>query len=397
MSFVGVDMGASNTRFVDNTLKFDSIPNNMFLIKDIDRRIDLLPESDENGGIDLKSALDITITKTEGATDFFPTRALIGSMAERYNSSNVRPSMAMNKHKQEINYISVLVSAAIAKLESKLADDEMELNIALPPIEVNYAKDYMKEQLSGKFELQFNKYNNTVITLNITEVYCYEESYLAAIAFRFDLSGKVREEAKPYLKSTMLSLDIGASTSDLATIKDGKYLEKSGQTYKNGGNVIRDIVKDSIREIEGYEIDIEASEKLISTGLLPYGNKTKDYSQQLKEAKIEFSSRIVNDMQTYFTKTGVPLQSIQVILVSGGGSMRSEYMGENNEIIVTTPPTSDFITDQLKVICPGVDVIAYKENPRMANCIGLAIRGKANALLKARKLAEQSAVLQTKA
>lgn len=389
MSFIGIDIGASSTRFVSENGKIGVLPNNMVII-DLGERVDLVPYSGNDDEESLKNALDVTIAKTSGESDFFPARALIGSMAERFSPNNVRPSVMQNKHKQQVNFISALTATAYNKLLHGISDD-IHMYIALPPMEVNTAKDYVGEQFTGTFEVTFNKLNSRKINVNIVSVSCKEESVMALLAFYFEMRGSLREEAKQYARGNVLSIDIGASTIDIAVVKDMKYLEKSGQTYKTGGNVARDMVANDIRALYGYDPTDGETETVMSEGRLPMGNSFVDMKESVDKAKKAFAAQVVNNIQSYFRLVNIPIQSIRAIVVSGGGSMRSEYSDDDNETIVVSQPISAFITEELHKVCNTIDVVPFSKNPRQANVIGLYINAALDQLK--RKKQEESLVI----
>ena len=91
---------------------------------------------------------------------------------------------------------------------------------------------------------------------------------------------------------------------------------------------------------------------------------------------MECAKGIATSMQTYFRSIGIPIQSIRAIIVSGGGSMHSQYVNEDGEVIVTSEPMSKYITEAFKEICDGVVVESYGGSPRTANISGLFIRAK---------------------
>lgn len=367
MSFVAIDVGASSTRFCSDNGNIMILPNNMAMIEE-DTRVDLEPYGDT-----VELALDVKIKKEESNSDFFPARALIGSMANRFSANNVRPSGMSNKHIQRVNYISIITAIAVNKLKTGI-DEDIDLYLALPPNEIKVAKDYVSEQLMGTYEVELPKFKGEVVKFNIKSVQCFAESYMASMAYFFNMNGTIREEAQEYNTGNVLSLDVGASTSDLAIVENMRYLEKTGQTYKIGGNIIKDLVADYVREEFGYDIQDEVLELAVSEGRLPMGNSYVNIGLQLENAKKEFAQQVVAQMQNYFRKVGVALQSIRCIVVSGGGSMKSEYTDENGVNIVTSEPTSYYITEALKDVCKGVDVVAFSDNPRLANTIGLFIR-----------------------
>jgi hypothetical protein len=236
MSFVALDIGASNTRFTSDNGRIDVLPNNMVMLgKETKVDLEVTDDSIEN----IKNALEVQIEK-DGESEFFPMHVLIGSMASRYASTNKRPSVNGSKYSQPVNYASAITAIAVNKLMFNLAED-IDLYIALPPIEVKTAKEIVKNNFVGKYKVVFPKLNGgTTINFNITNVVCYEESFMAMLSYFFDMNGKMKESAKKYATGCLLSLDIGASTTDIAIVQGGKYLEMSGQTYRTGGNVARD-------------------------------------------------------------------------------------------------------------------------------------------------------------
>jgi hypothetical protein len=306
----------------------------------------------------------------------------MGNLAMRKASANVRPSVLLHKSKQQMTYISAITAIAVAKLKpGEGMPDEIELYVVLPPAEVKTSTEAFSDEIKAEYTVTFNKIEKTV-TFKITNVYVYAESYMAILAYFFDSNGKVREKALRFAKGTVLSLDIGASTTDLAVVTDMKYLEKSGQTYRTGGNIARDIFIDAIREKYEFDMPIEAAELAIAEGRLQLGNSYVTCQEEVYEAKRGFALQIVEMMNGYFRKIGIPIQMIRAIVVSGGGSMAGSYVDSNGNVIATSEPMSSFITTELSKVCDKT-VIEQFENPRMANIIGLYIRANVNEVIKA--------------
>ena len=380
MSFVAVDLGASSTRYVSDPGKISVIPNNMVLL-DINTNVDLDPYDDK-----VENALEVTIVK-EGDSEYFPVKALIGQMAERYSSNNERPSVLRNKHVQRINYISGIVAAALSRLEHGI-DEDVSLYVALPPIEARTAKAIVSENFTGRYTVKLPKYRGGAeISVNVVDVSCFEESFMAVLSYFFDITGVPRASAKKYMTGNILSLDIGASTTDLAIVKNGTYLDKSGQTYKTGGNIARDFLIDEIRGKYGFDLPSNDAEVTMSEGRIQLGNTYADVSDIVAAAKSNFANSVVNQMQGYFRQVDIPIQTIRAIIVSGGGSMQSQYIDDNGEEVETSKPMSYYITQALQAVCPGVDVEPYGESPRLANISGLFVRAKVDQTKKLKKQA----------
>lgn len=378
MNFTAVDLGASSTRYTSDCGKISVIPNNMVFL-DPDKKVDIEPYDDS-----IESALEVKIVK-EGDSKFFPVKALVGQMAERFSSNNDRPSVLANKHVQRINYVSGVLAVALSKLAYGL-DEQIKLYVALPPIEVKNAKEIVKENFIGDYTVTFPKYKGgTTVKFSIVDVACHEESCMAVLSYFFTLEGIPNQENKKYLTGNVLSLDIGASTTDLAIVRNGGYLDKSGQTYKTGGNIARDYLIDTIRAKYGFDLPARDAELTMAEGRVQLGNKYEDVSDLVDEAKRNFAKSVVNQMQGYFRQVDIPIQTIRAIIVSGGGSMQSEYVNEQGETVKTSEPMSHYITEALKEICDGIEVEPYGDSPRLANIKGLFIRAKVEAVSQARK------------
>lgn len=205
---------------------------------------------------------------------------------------------------------------------------------------------------------------------------------MAILSYFFGLDGKPKAESAKYLKGTVLSMDIGASTTDLAIIKNGRFLEKSGRTYPNGGNIARDYLIDAAMGKLNYPLGLEDATMAMAEGRLQFGDQYIEITELLDEAKEEVARNLVTYMDAYFQRTQIPMQAINAIVVSGGGSMKSQYIGDDNEPHITSKPLSEFITKALANKCSGVAVVNHSDNPRFANIYGLYIKAQLDAMRK---------------
>ena len=388
MSFVALDLGASSTRYVSNSGKFSTLPNNVVFVEKEDENgikvANFDPIDIEVTGGDITDALEVIIQHPDDHSGYFPMHAVMGSLADSYSPNNEYPSILMRKCEQRINYLSSIVAIAVSKLQHNL-DDKINVYIALPPSEVKESKDIVKNNLIGHYDVNFVKYNGGVtVSFDIVNIKCAEESYMAATSYFFDINGTIRDKARPYLTGIVLSLDIGASTTDIAIVKNGRYLDKSGRTYRTGGNVARDALIEYVLSTEGYTLPTEEANITMAEGRLKFGNKYKDVSGVINEAKEKVAVSLVNSINNYFASRDIPLQTINAIIVSGGGSMSSQYINSDSEVVVTSKPMSEFITNALKNICDGIVVESHGDNPRMANINGLFIRAHFDAVAAAK-------------
>ena len=384
-NFVCVDCGASSTRYVSTAGNIDILSNNMVMIE---QSADVTMENYEET---ITDALDVTIESSH-KNNHFPCRVLVGTLAERYDKNNIRPNAMTNKTTQTTTYISIVLATALKRLRENLSDD-IELYITLPPVEAKWSYQTAIETLVGSYTVKFNQFENKEVRFNITKVNVFAESYMSLMSFFFNMNGAARDEVKAYRDGIVLSLDIGASTTDLAICKNKKYLDKSGYTIKAGGNITRSHFQEQIKGKYGYDITIEGSEKAIAEGRLQIGNTFVECGEEVNFAKSQLADTIVNEIQSYFGNVGIPPQEIKAVCVSGGGSLAGMYLNDEGEFVQTSRPVSDFIMDKLHSICPAVEVIPYGEESRLANIKGLFIRANI-AIMIAERTAKASATVK---
>lgn len=385
MSLVAVDLGASSSRYCSDSGIISVLPNNMVFLPNMETS-DIQTDT-----TDIESTLEVKIEKTNGNNDneYFPANVLVGIMAEKHRSTDERPSVNAHKHAQRINYISAVLAVAVSKIKYNLTDP-IDLYLATPPIEIKQASEAFKTGLVGQYRVTFPKFNGgTTVEFTIEDVSCSEEALMASTSFFFNSNGAPKEDNKKYLTGTILSLDIGASTTDLAIIKSGRYLDKSGQTYRIGGNVARDNLIEQVCGRYAIDLPIPDAEKAMSEGRLQLGNTYDDVSDLVNLAKTELAKQLTQNMPTYFKRVEVPIQTINAIVVSGGGSMQSQYINDNGEVVKTSEPMSYFVTKELTSWCRGTDIVEYGEEARFANIKGLYIKAKFDSIRKAQKKTEE--------
>lgn len=379
MSFVCVDIGASNTRYTDEHGVLRTVDNSMiFLGKE---GASIMPDSP-----DLDSSLEVRIIKNDGDTNgFFPAYVMLGIMADRYRGYRNAPDINIVKHKQRINYISAVLVCALSKVhaeeDGKVMDNSIILNIAVPPTDVKAAEEYFASGLVGYYTVEFPKYKGGKrVSFNITEVNTYAESHMAITSFFFDMNGKARVENKSLLNGTVLSLDIGASTTDLTVIKNGRYLDRSGRTIRLGGNIARDKLIDEISTEFGIDYPIEEADRIMREGRIQMGNNYVDASELVNNAKRALAAQLMQYITNYFKSIEIPITLINAIVVSGGGSLPGQYRAEDNSRLQTSEPMSKFVTEELIGISQHTQVVEYGNDARLANIRGLYVRSMLNYL-----------------
>lgn len=345
--FVAGDIGTSETRICADGNITLRIPNNCVFLEGPTL-------ASFEAGKDNLTSIEAVI---EGLEDK-PITVLYGEMAARYSANNLRPSPLEAKYKQHINMVSLIVGTALARLEK--ANTPSDLYLALPPIEVAKARKVLKSSIGGEYRVEFPKLNRAA-RVKFSEIYCFEESRMAGEAFMEQL-------APEYKEGTVLSVDIGAGTTDLALFINGVFHERSAKTYKVGGNTAREFLIDDIAVEYDCELPVADAETVIETGLLKLGNTKASVVTNVNEAKSQFADTLLENITQYFRAVGVPIQTVNAFIVSGGGALAGG--GEGARSVVS------YVVDALKVICPGIDTIEYKGDARMANIDGLCLTAR---------------------
>lgn len=382
MSFVCVDIGASgSTRYTSNNGEVNELSNSYVHIPIGETS---LVSIDTN---DIESCLEVKITKNEPEqktvdetkdVDFFPANVLVGVMAAKAGGTPERPSVQKAKYRQRNNFISAILACAVTKVKYDITED-IDLYVAVPPSETygNTAENEFRARLVGTYNVEFPKYMGGVtVTFRIKDAKVYAESYMSATSYFFDMSGRIREQARNFMSGTVLSLDIGASTTDVSIVKQGRFLDSSGRTLHYGGNTAREHLSNALSIIEGIDFPIEDLDRAMAEGRLQDGNGWKDVSSLVNAAKQYLADALVAELENYFIRVKIPVKTINAIVVSGGGSLQSQYADGNGQIVKTAEPMSFFVTKKINTWSQNTVIASYGEDARYANIKGLYVRAK---------------------
>ena len=323
MNFVALDIGASGARFTTSSGAIQSLPNNVaFITKKDDSGnvvMDPTPVEVRNTDDDILNNLEFIIEKTSGQSDFFPMHGLMGNMAEAYGVAMTYPNSLASKGRQPVNYLSTLIAVTLSRIQYPTLGDNISLYVALPPAELSINKENYVNNVKGSYKVNLPRYmNGQTIEFSIDTVKCYEEGVMAVRSIFQTVRGETRENYRSYIPKTLLSIDIGASTTDIAIVKGGRYLKKSGRTIRKGGNTVRSKMTDRINAKFETEINVDSANMAMAEGRVQYGGTYKDVSDILDEAKAYVAHGIIEDMVNYFSTIDIPLTSIHAIVVSGG-------------------------------------------------------------------------------
>lgn len=256
-----------------------------------------------------------------------------------------------------------------------------DLTVLLPPQQVQNreAIDKLKEDLKAISGVEIVYPTNTDADIKISNVTVQQEGYTAFYGTIFD-----RRTKRPYpglanvLQSRSLVLDIGAGTTDVMVVDAGRAISSSEKTINIGGN---DVLGKTIKFSGKDNRSSEVFEDAVSTGYIMSSNKKVSVVEAVNQAKIEVSQILVHKLiNDYFNETDIDLETIQYLIVVGGGTLDAENPDIEN--------LSQSIIEELRDSAENIELITANEKtyisdelmqkdslvtPRTVNVIGASI------------------------
>lgn len=303
-----------------------------------------------------------------------------------YNGGAIRPSASGLRKYQDIASKLALVNAfrfgfeAIADItggDISMLEIDWKLCMLLPP-----------EDLDGDGPKQLATMARSISNIefimpemkkaiNISKVRVFSEGLCALVAVVLETPQRPRKEYEYLTDSdeTTLIIDIGAGTSDLSLTQGINVITSSRYTANIGGNNVNERVDDLLRRR-----NIRLSDKIIAKGAVSgevkLGGKKEDISKEVDAARSEISQALVNETNKFLERNKYSLQSINNLLICGGGAVDSEIEGVKS--------LADYVISYIQRISKYINIISLPEevnekgvrekvSPRMLNIIGATI------------------------
>lgn len=224
-----------------------------------------------------------------------------------------------------------------------------ELTILLPPSQEKAGGLVLQETLVGQIPVKF-ELPKADARINITKVTIRAEGMMSYTGV---LLSKTRRQPRPnkifMQKAKVMVLDIGAGTTDLIVIDQGKAIERSKYTIDLGGNNITQTLRTTVQTNLEIRLSAQVFEQGVITGKVKQGLKEHDVTDELIGAKRSVAAKISKEVKDYLESSGIEANSIEYILVVGGGSIPSE----NDKV----KPISDYLLDSIKRFAPQVGLV----------------------------------------
>lgn len=295
-------------------------------------------------------------------------------------STTQRPSALHKKYNSLPSKLSIMNGlkrgyedvAEFADCDLTSVNVSWDLVLLLPPEDVDEGAKQIAELArtidSIEFLMPELKKNISINSINV-----YPEGFCAYIAVVFESKKKIRKSHAYLVEPTETTLiaDIGAGTTDFTVAKGGKIITSTRFTRAIGGNNVHRRVGKLLRE-RGISLPENFIREGTETGFVRSGSKEYDIKEEIATAKRDVSKQLVDAVEEFFENNMIPIQSINNLLLCGGGAMESDVEG--------IEPIADYITDFITSISPDIrrvelpeDEDGEKLSPRLLNVIGAGI------------------------
>ena len=315
-----------------------------------------------------------------------------GEIADtEYGMSITRPSALIQKYKSAETMKAVANALCqgimeVADMNGAELDDinvSWDVFVLLPPGHIEERVHTDTGTVSGaEFLARHIKALNEInfllpklhVDVDIESVTVFPEGHCAFMAVLFEHKGKIREGYKDLVTSPTIIIDIGAGTSDICVVENGKTIINTRHTANYGGNNVHAKVADLLKAdgIQLYDSDVR---KGTVSGYVMDGAKKVRIERKIDIAKQQVANLLVNDIQRFFEAQGYPPQKLAKLLVCGGGAEKAE-----SEKII---PLGNYIDHYMKQLSPNIENVEYPEveingemvqiSPRLLNIYGAMI------------------------
>lgn len=307
-----------------------------------------------------------------------------------YNGGSIRPSASGLRKYEDMACKLALANAFrfgyesvmdITGSELEALQISWELVLQLPPEDLDGDGPRRLAELARSITHIDYLMPNMSVDVSIAQVKVYSEGMCALVAIVLENPQKPRPEYS-YLQDpeelTMI-IDIGAGTSDLSLAQGIKIITSSRYTANIGGNNVAEKLDDLLRRKK-----LRLSDKIISggavSGKIKLGSTMQDISKDVDIARSEVAQSLINETNKFLERNSYSLQSINNLLICGGGAVESEIPGVQS--------LAEYVIKYIKQIAEYINVIELpyvtnedgvreKVSPRELNIIGATILAEA--------------------
>lgn len=301
------------------------------------------------------------------------TRWATGNIVEReFGTGALRPTGDRAKATAETTQLAFIRALyegylSIQKMVGGSLDSidvAWDIHTLLPPIEMRIGAPKLVETLKEITEINFLQ-PGFQKAFKINSLQVYPEGFSAYIGAAFDPEGpSLRSGVKDFVTGSTLVIDVGAGTSDFCVIAENAMIEGTKHTAKVGGNNVRAALRQVLQENDVVVKD-EALTSAAETGELKRGSRTQDVTALVNSARANVAATLKQEVLQFIESSSFPLQSIEYVLVVGGGAKGTP---DNPELV----PLGKYLEDEFKSYSDAMEIFP---TPKGVDLRGLNLEG----------------------
>lgn len=283
-----------------------------------------------------------------------------GLLCRKEYRGSVRPSAATYRKYEDIASKLAITNAFrvgyemlsdIMNCEVSMIDVNWDVIILLPPEDMDLGVERISDMIMEIKEIDFVMPDiQRTIKINEGGIKVLPEGFCALIAVLFESKDKMRDEYSYLVQpdTTTLICDIGAGTTDLTITNGCNIVTSSRYTANIGGNNVSALLEQLLKK-RSIRTTSERLSNAVQTGQVKVGARTLDISEDLKRSKGEIAQKLLNEINGFLERVDLPIQSIDNILVCGGGAADSVLEGVDS--------LGDYIVRFVRELSPYINVV----------------------------------------
>lgn len=306
----------------------------------------------------------------------------VGDLCRREIPADLRPSAIEKKYRSDVSKLSMIQAFLqgyidVANMMQSSVEDidvEWDVVVLLPPADISVGSEFIGKMVRSieKIEFIMPKVQKDIL---VKDVRVMPEGFCAYLGVLFDMRRKVRPEYAHLKKETTLIFDIGAGTTDISVIEDGKIISATKYTVTLGGNNVHQKVK-SMLNASGKTFPESMVQEGVEKGFIKSGNMKYPLVKEIAKAKNETARGIVNSVRDFFESSQYPIEKIENLIVCGGGAIDANIDGVH--------PLSLYLVEYMKKLTRNITLVELPKivdnegvedtvSPRILNVLGAGI------------------------
>lgn len=305
----------------------------------------------------------------------------VGDLCRREIPADLRPSAIEKKYKSDVSELSMIQAflqgyldiANMLQVEVSDVNVEWDVVVLLPPADIAVGSELIGKMVRGIGKIDFTM-PEVVKPIYVKDVRVMPEGFCAYLGILFDMKRKVRPEYAHLKSESTIIFDIGAGTTDISVVEDGKLISATRYTVSLGGNNVHQKVR-SMLNAGGKTFPESIVQEGVEKGYLKSGNTRQSLVTEISKAKNEVARGIVNSVRDFFESSQYPLEKIENMIVCGGGAIDARINGVH--------PLSEYLVSYMRRLTENITLVelprisgeegADEVSPRILNVLGAGI------------------------